>query len=229
MKKISLSTLLITGLLGGAAAQQPAHYQRNGYQLEFTNNDSTLPQAEQERIINTFFEVYPKLAKAYNKKTDKKVYILIDTAYKGVAETGDAHIKISSRWLHTHPEDIDVVTHEGMHIVQAYGESDGPGWLTEGIADYARNEFGINNAAANWKLPDYKAGQNYDNAYRITARFLLWIEQRVKRGTVKELDKQMREHTYTADSWKKLTGKTVDELWQAYVASPVLFTNTTTK
>jgi hypothetical protein len=227
--KLKHGLLLLSSLFVLGAHAQSKTYKREGYTLTFANNDATLPAAEQERVINTFFEVYPKLAKEYNKHTAKEVSILIDTAYKGVAETGNAHILISSKWLHSRPEDIDVVTHEGMHIVQDYGEAGGPGWLTEGIADYARNQFGINNAAANWKLPDYKAGQSYENSYRITARFLLWIDQRVKHGTVKALDKQMREHTYTAESWKKLTGKTVDELWQAYVASPVLFTNTSAK
>ncbi|GAB2692041.1 hypothetical protein GCM10027037_14230 [Mucilaginibacter koreensis] len=224
--KLKYALLLPLSALVWNANAQSKTYKRDGYTLTFTNTDATLPASEQERIINTFFDVYPKLAKAYNKHTAKDVNILIDTAYKGVAETGDAHIRISSKWLHDRPEDIDVVTHEGMHIVQDYGETTGPGWLTEGIADYARSEFGINNAAANWKLPDYKAGQSYENSYRITARFLLWIEQHVKKGVVKELDKQMREHTYTADSWKKLTGKTLDELWQAYVASPALAANT---
>ncbi len=218
--KFYSTLLLLTGWMTYAQAQQqPAVYKRYGYTLTFANNDSTLPEAEQQRVINTFFDVYPKLAKAYNKHTAKEVFINIDTAYKGVAETGNAHILISSHWLHARPEDIDVVTHEGMHIVQDYGESIGPGWLTEGIADFARYKFGINNDAAKWKLPAYKGGQSYENSYRITARFLLWIEDTNKSGLVKELDKQLRNHTYTAESWQKLTGKTLDELWKAYTAA----------
>lgn len=216
MKKKFCSALLLAVCVTGVKAQQPTVYKRSGYTLAFSNNDSSLPATEQQRIINTFFNVYPKLAKEYNRHTAKQVFISIDTAYKGVAETGNAHIVISSRWLHTRPEDIDVVTHEGMHIVQDYGESVGPGWFTEGIADYARYKFGINNAAANWKLPAYKAGQSYKNSYRITANFLLWIEQNIKPGIVKDLDKQLRDHKYTADSWTKLTGKTLDELWTSY-------------
>ena len=40
--------------------------------------------------------------------------------------------------------------------MQDYGESSGPGWLTEGIAEYARYKFGVNNTAAKWALPNYK-------------------------------------------------------------------------
>lgn len=213
------SALLFTTLTVHAQVRQPTIYKQKGYTLTFSNNDGTLPAAEQERIVTTFFKVYPQLAKAFNKHTARQVFINIDTAYKGVAETGNAHILISSRWLHLHPEDIDVVTHEGMHIVQDYGESVGPGWLTEGIADYARYQFGINNPAAKWKLAAYKAGQSYENSYRITARFLLWIEQSVKPGLVKELDKQLRDHTYTANSWQQYTGKSLDELWAQYTAA----------
>jgi len=173
-------------------------------------------------MVNTFFTVYPELAKTYNPKTLKEVTMVIDTSYKGVAATGNGKVTVSNKWMHQHPEDIDVVTHEVMHIVQNYGDSNGPGWLTEGIADYARYQFGVNNTAANWKLPDYKPTQNYDNAYRITARFLLWMEEKVKPGIVKELDKQMRDHTFTDNTWTQLTGKSIDELWKAYTENPAI-------
>lgn len=221
MKKLTLLALSLC-IFGGAFAQSTKTYTRKGYTLTFTNTDAKFDTTEITRLVNTFFEVYPKLAKEYNKGTLKSVKMVIDTTYKGVAETDNGKVTINPEWLRKRPEDIDVVTHEVMHIVQDYGESSGPGWLTEGIADYARYKFGINNEAAKWSLPPYKAGQNYDNAYRITARFLLWIEEKHKAGIVKALDEQMRKHTYTDDSWKKLTGKTLDELWKEYVANPAV-------
>jgi hypothetical protein len=221
MKKyILLSFAFVLSL--GASAQLVHTYKKKGYTLNYTNTDVTLDSALQQRMINTFFEVYPKLAKFYNKQTDKVVYMILDTAYKGVAATGNAHVRISPKWMHQHPEDIDVITHEVMHIVQNYGQSVGPGWLTEGIADYARNQFGVNNPAAKWSLGELKPGQSYKNSYRITARFLLWIEKKVKKGIVKELDKQMRDHTYTDAVWAAQTGKTLDELWKDYVANPAI-------
>jgi hypothetical protein len=215
---LAILTLLITA----AHAQSSKLIIRNGYTLSITNNDATLDTAEQTRLVNTFFKVYPQLAAEYNPGTIKGVEMVIDTAYKGVAATANGKVTIASSWLHKHPEDIDVVTHEVMHIVQDYGESVGPGWLTEGIADYARNKFGVNNAAAKWSLAELKAGQNYDNAYRVTARFLTWIEVKKKPGIVKELDSQLRKHTYTDAAWKKLTGKTVAELWKEYAGNPAI-------
>ncbi|QQL48661.1 basic secretory protein-like protein [Mucilaginibacter ginkgonis] len=197
-------------------------FRNDGYTLVFTNNDPALDKTLKSKLITTFFKVYPLLAKEYNRKTAKQVYMLVDTAYKGVAATDNAHVRISAAWFHKHPEDIDVVTHEVMHIVQDYKESVGPGWLTEGIADYARYKFGVNNAAANWSLPPYAAGQNYTDSYRRTARFLAWIEMHEKKNIVKKLDKSLRDHTYTADTWKDITGKSLDDLWKEYVADPGL-------
>ena len=148
--------------------------------------------------------------------------MVIDTAYNGVAATDNGKVTISNKWLHKRPEDIDVVTHEVMHIVQDYGDSNGPGWLTEGIADYARYKFGVNNDAAKWSLGDLKPTQNYTDAYRVTARFLVWMEEKVKPGIVKQLDSQMRKHTFTDATWQQLTGKSVDDLWKSYTQNPVI-------
>ncbi len=192
---------------------------KNGYTLTFENNYEALDPQLKNRLINTFFEVYPKLAAEYNPKTLKKVTFLVDTAYKGVAATANGKVTYSARWMQEHPEDIDVVTHEVMHIVQDYGRSVGPGWLTEGIADYARYKFGVDNAGARWTLPALKPEHSYKNSYRITARFFAWIEKEVKPGTIKAVDASLRDHTYTLEIWTRLTGKDLDGLWAEYVQS----------
>src|ERR1700748_2900391 len=166
MKITTLLTIILLAIAGQSIAQKTTVYNKKGYKLTFINYDATFDTLEQQRLVNTFFIVYPELAKTYNPKTLKAVTMVIDTAYNGVAATDNGKVTISNKWLHKRPEDIDVVTHEVMHIVQDYGDSVGPGWLTEGIADYARNKFGVNNPAAKWSLPDFKASQHYDNAYR---------------------------------------------------------------
>jgi hypothetical protein len=225
--KLIVCLLLVVFIFKSSAAQLPEilktdTLQKGKYTLIFINQDKSFDPALKQRMINTFFTVYPELAKTYNRKTARQVTFVIDTAYQGVAATDNGRVTISAAWMHKRPEDIDVITHEVMHIVQDYGESTGPGWLTEGIADYARYKFGVNNTAAKWVLPDYKSTQNYDNAYRVTARFLLWMEEKVKPGIVKTLDKQLRKHTFTDAAWKNLTGKTVDELWKAYSENPAV-------
>ncbi|MFY0255222.1 basic secretory protein-like protein [Chitinophaga sp. 30R24] len=197
---------------------------RDGYTLIFVNQDADFAQAGaavKQRMIETFFQVYPELAKAYNPATLKKVVFDVDPAYDGVAATTNGVVRYNPKWMLRTPTDIDVVTHEVMHIVQDYRRSIGPGWLTEGIADYVRYQFGVDNPGARWSLPDYNADQHYTNSYRITARFLAWLEANRKAGIVKTLDESLRAHTYTAAIWQQQTGKTLDELWAAYTADPV--------
>jgi hypothetical protein len=196
---------------------------RGRYTLIFINKDTTFARTGnpvKQRMIDAFFDVYPREAKTFNEKAISKVVFIMDPDYAGVAETDNGQITYSPSWMLKQPTDIDVVTHELMHIVQEYGYSAGPVWLTEGIADYVRYSFGIDNAGAQWTLPPFKSVQYYDNSYRITARFLVWTERNVKPGAVKYLDAQLRAHTYTNDSWKNFTGASVDELWSRYVANP---------
>ncbi|TWR23869.1 secretory protein [Mucilaginibacter pallidiroseus] len=203
-------------------AQKIDTIKKDGYTLTVSGNDASFDNGLRQKLINTFFAVYPKIAKEYNKNTSRNVSFFIDTAYKGVAATSDDRVLFSAAYMTKHPGDIDVVTHEVMHIAQAYGQTNGPWWITEGIADYVRNQFGVANPAANWKLPDYSAKQNYDNSYRVTARFFTWIEKKVKKGFVKKMDSLMRDHKYTDNAWKDITGKTVTELWAEYSANPVI-------
>lgn len=97
----------------------------------------------------------------------------------------------------------------------SFPDSNGPGWLIEGIADYARWQFGVANNESNWSLPPYKPGQKYTDAYRVTAAFLKFVEGKY-RGTVKGLFDDQHAFKYTDGSWKRLTGKTVDQLWDDY-------------
>ena len=193
---------------------------KKGYTLVFVNRSPDFADSTKQKLINTFFKVYPKEVKAYNKKALKKVVFTIEPGYNGVAAAHNGRIFFSPAWFVKNPQDIDVVTHEGMHIVQSYGGRSGPGWITEGIADYVRYKMGVNNEGSNWRLPDYSARQNFDNAYRVTARFFVWIEKKYDKKFVRKLDKAMREKVYTSEFSKEHTGKTFAELWAEYGANP---------
>lgn len=229
MKNNCLLLPLALGLLAGPAAAQGRRpfasrdsLTKQGYTLVFINKDSAFSATTKQRMTDAFFQVYPQEAKRFNPKTLKKVTFSVDPAYTGVAATGNGLATYNPAWLKNHPEDIDVVTHEVMHIVQAYPDDACPGWLTEGIADYARYTFGVNNARGQWTLPDYKAGQSYTNSYRVTARFLVWLEQHGHPKLVDALDRAARTRTYSPTLWRQQTGKTLDELWAAYAAQPAV-------
>ncbi len=191
-----------------------------GYTLTFISKDPNLDPAVRKNLISTYFEIYPKLVKTFNDKSTHDVLFVVDTAYKAVAEASGNRILFSAAYMRAHPTDIDVVTHETMHIVQGYGYSAGPVWLTEGIADYVRYKYGVDNVGSKWSLPAYNEKQNYTNSYRITARFFAWLEQNVKPGLIATLDQQLRAHQYNAQSWETLTGKTLDQLWADYGKEP---------
>jgi len=189
---------------------------KKGYTLTFISKDPNLDPVVRQNLIDTYFEIYPTLVKTFNNKSTKDVLFVVDTAYKAVAEASGNRILFSAGYMKAHPTDIDVVTHETMHIVQGYGYSAGPVWLTEGIADYVRYKYGVDNVGSKWALPAYNEKQNYTNSYRITARFFEFLEQKVKPGLITTLDQQLRAHQYTEKSWENLTGKTVDQLWTDY-------------
>src|ERR1700760_4147749 len=104
------------------------------YTLIFINKDRDFSRETKQQMIDAFFTVYPQEAQRFNKHTLQTEKFVIDPTHKGGAETGDGIARYNPEWLKKDPEDIDVVTHEVMHIVQDY-RFDNPGWLTEGVAD----------------------------------------------------------------------------------------------
>lgn len=189
------------------------------YTLIFTNNDGSVKSSIREKMVKTFFQVYPQLVTKFNPVAPTTVYFIIDPTYTGVAyATGNATVFFSANYLKNNPNDIDVVTHEVMHVVQAY--ANGLGWLTEGLADYARFTYGQNNAAANWALPTFAPGQYYTDSYRVTARFLVWLDKKFGPALVNNLDISLRTGTYYSNTWVNLTGKSLNDLWQSYTLNP---------
>lgn len=227
--KYFIFLLLLGSLMGCTKKNSPptpsvrevtTKHSQNGLTLNVTNN-STVANAVVEKMINTFFAIYPQLVQRFNNEAAKELTFLIDPAYNGVAAASGNSVRFSAAWLLSNPADVDVVVHEIMHVVQAYPNYN-PSWLTEGIADYVRYKYGLQNAAGGWSLPPFSAAQRYTDSYRVTARFLAWLEMKVDANLVNELDKRMRLQTYNDATWKTLTGKTIDELWQMYAQNPEL-------
>ena len=201
-------------------AQEVGEYSKGKLSITFKNFDATLKEGTEDKFVSTVFKVYPKLLKDFNPDAQKHITINIDTSYTGVAYAFNGEITVSSRWLKQKPTDIDLITHEVMHLIQSYPHGGGPVWLSEGVADYVRFKYGVDNTGAGWSLTDFNENQIYTNSYRITARFLVWLSENYDDAIVYKLDQQMRSKTYSEDSWEKLTGKGIDSLWDQYSKNP---------
>lgn len=199
---------------------------REGVTLTYQDQSGSTVAEVRDRIIATFFAAYPRERADFHPGAPDRVRIVMDPSYDGVAYVGEkeksATITINPRWLVKHPNDTDLVTHEAMHIVQGYpgyASEQAPSWLVEGIADYARDVYGVDNAAGGWALPtQVKPEHKADTGYRVTGAFLKWSEA-AHPGLVKALDSALRQGQYTPSLWKQQTGNDLPALWDAYVAS----------
>ncbi|CAF1186297.1 unnamed protein product [Rotaria magnacalcarata] len=219
MTILKVILIAIAAMLGFSSADIVV-YTSAGYKLTLVNDDINFQQDTRQRCIDTFFATMPAMCNRFNNAAcSRDVRVTIDPKYDAVAYASGNAVVISANWLRNNPQDTDVMTHECMHIVQSY-PGGAPGWLVEGIADYARWKFGRNNLAANWRLPDFDRNQHYTNAYRVTARFLAWCEQRYP-NIVNQLDGALRSKTYTNNSWNLFSGgRSVDQLWLDYSINP---------
>lgn len=196
--------------------------EKDGFTIILNDNSNSISLAIETTLINTFHEVYPKMVNDFNQNAPKKINVIINPTYDGVAyaDISKGEIVISSNYINEKPEDSDLFTHELMHIIQSYPYG-APGWLVEGIADYARYLYGLNNAAAGWSLPTYSNGQHYTDAYGVAASFLNWIKLEYDAEIINKLDSSLRNETYTYISWVENTGYTLPDLWLIYSGNPI--------
>jgi hypothetical protein len=125
-----------------------------------------------------------------------------------------------------YPRYYDIFLHESAHLVQQYTTHNlvDVQWLGEGrLADYVHYRYDGFNADANWPLPDYSYKDVCNNSYKITARFLIWLEYKYQSSLI---DQRLKDMTYDQNSaWNELTGKSIEQLWKEYGESSNLISN----
>ncbi|QCX37409.1 secretory protein [Aureibaculum algae] len=201
-------------------AEKDSKSSQQAPEITVINEDANLPPTIIEEFQNIIYKVYPQLVEDFNNNARMNITIKIDTTYNGVAYASNGRVTVSSQWLDAKPNDLDLMTHEIMHIIQAYPNNSGPGWLIEGIADYVRHKYGVSNAKAGWSLTEFSDTQSYENSYRITARFLVWLSENYDEKIVNKLDDELRSGDYSSDLWKEYTGFNIDQLWDLYSKNP---------
>ena len=141
-------------------------------------------------------------------KPHTQISLAFHSDYKGggVAQAGGNRITASGKYFKDRPEDIGAFIHETTHCVQAY-RVPGPGWLTEGIADYIR--FVKYEPAKIGRLAN---DPHFDGSYRTSAAFLGFVTEKYDKNLVKKVNRTLREGAYHESIWKALTKKTLKEL-----------------
>ncbi len=145
----------------------------------------------------------------------QSVQITLRKSNRGIADTSaGSHIRISSGWIEQHPEDIGLVVHELVHVIQGYGHG-AQGWLCEGIADYIRWAIYEGKPQEWFSVSDQPNG--YLQSYQVTGGFLLWLESDRAPGIVKKLNTSLRNRQYDASIFEDETGLSLETLWSTYV------------
>jgi hypothetical protein len=164
-------------------------------------------------------EWYPKMIKMLPDDgftPPAQVSITFKKSAAAIAYTTGHAVVGDERYFKVHLDDVGAIVHELVHVVQQYRSRNNPGWLVEGVADYIR---WFNYEPANKRPRPNPAKAKYTDSYQVTAAFLDYVVKTHNKDLVAKLNVDMRNDKYTPDLWKTYTGKSVDELWDEYVAT----------
>jgi len=145
------------------------------------------------------------------EKYPHNIDLTIQKSDDGIAFTDSNAITVSSHWIEKYPEDIGLIVHEAVHVVQLCPEFD-PGWVTEGIADYIRRHL-YEKKPLEW-FPICEEEKGCEAAYRITGGFFLWVTNFKNSDFIKILNTAMKNGEYEPDIFFQTTSKDLDPLWQ---------------
>jgi Peptidase of plants and bacteria len=166
------------------------------------------------QLTTLFYQGYPKLLARFDnpaKPAPRNLRIVFVKDLRVPAQCSGNKIEVSTDWLRKHPNDTALLTHEMTHAVQQYPRG-APGWMVEGIADYARQVYGPKDQA-DWSLPKkLTAKMSYKDSYRTTARFLVWLEARTP-GAIDKLHRNMQDKSFTIEDFQTIAGRPIDALW----------------
>jgi len=107
-------------------------------------NASALPEQQAwgdaaKAVVEAWFPEITALLCTDDYEVPAEIRLVIVKEARVPAYTSGATSTINGQWITAHPDDLGMVVHELVHVVQHYpGRRNTPGWLTEGIADYIR-------------------------------------------------------------------------------------------
>lgn len=205
---------------------------KTAYVIDATVAPDLAGWAEQE-LKPVVLAWYPKLAallpsEGYQAPT-RIVLRFKDDMGGTPAAAGGGGIGLNAAWFRKElrGEALGCVVHELVHVVQGYGRasqtnpnpSPTPGWVVEGIADYAR-WFLYEPQRRGAEITKGSVGRaRYDGSYRVSANFLDWVSRTYDRDLVRKLNAAAREGRYDESLWETWAGKRVQALGDEWLAA----------
>lgn len=138
-----------------------------------------------------------------------------------IAYTSGTKIVGSVNYYNNHQDDVGSMIHELTHVIQGYDYKKCPFWLAEGIADWIR----YYKYEPSSKMPGKPSPNDfYEIGYGISAYFLQYIIDNTPQWPAPNhmvywANKDCREGKYNDSMWQRMTGKTLDQLWQDMIKS----------
>jgi Peptidase of plants and bacteria len=143
------------------------------------------------------------------------ISIVISFRFKlAAAQTDGSRIRVNAGYALDNPNDLGLIVHELVHVVQAY-RADDPKWLVEGMADYVRYYWFERSTAR----PVNVARLPATTGYKVTAQFLDWVVRTYDSKLIPQLNKALYEGVYSEEIWKEFTSKSLEELGKEWLAS----------
>jgi len=220
---IGITVILLAGPIASSGlSQTPADQTKTDSAKSFTLTIAGEIDADLApvvgRLTTVFYQSYPKLVQRFEhpkKPAARHIRLVLQRGLKVPAHCSGATVTVSVEWLQKHADDLGLLTHELTHVVQAYPNPE-PGWLTEGLADYARHLYGPKEQPG-WALPAHLSmKQSYKDSYQVTGRFLLWLDTRHP-GVVDKVHRRMQDGEFAVDDFRMLAGTALDTLWEECV------------
>jgi hypothetical protein len=172
-------------------------------------------------LVKGWYSTVCSLLSTDEFKPPTEIKLVIKKTISAPAYASGGTITINGKWITDHPDDLGMVIHELVHVVQQYPNSrNKPGWLVEGIADYIRwwqYEPELHATSGKTKINPEKS--KYTDSYRTTAMWLAWCSRKYDMRLVPILDLSMRKAENPMPVFEKLTGKTAESLWKEFVES----------
>lgn len=204
--------------------------QKFSFQLDATEAPELLEWSEKE-LAPVVIEWYPKLVEllpsAGYEAPATVTFIYRNDMPDGVpASAGGARVNLNAPWFKNQleREAKGCVIHELVHVVQNYWRARlvnrqakrTPGWLTEGLADYVRWFLYEPQTRGAVLSPQRLKEAKHDASYRTSANFIDWVARTHDKEIARKLNAAAREGRYEDALWEEITGKSVDELADAW-------------